>query len=505
MTGYRYMFDRGADRGDLIDSHIEEISRVLEYGDVTGEDFEWKLLSAPSQPNNDVFYTAGRICCEDPTDGVKLNYDSLMLEPCRSLGGGVRVKLSVQQLLEDGTGFAVFPGQIVGVEASNPSGRLLLVKRIFLPPKQRVPDSSVQRILRLYSTPAEPEGRPVNIIIAAGPFTLSSNLLYEPLRELVKVVQKEGPDVVILMGPFVDKGHPGVGPTPNGVRAGNAEQILRNILKPIFEEILAARDGLKLVLIPSTRSRESEWVAYPQPPIGSGLDDADQRRRRAQFGLDHFGPNGAANSRVYLLPNPVQLAVNEVVVTLSNADTLMHIGSEECWRNQRPANADAASLGTGPGVAGAGSAAGSQTTTMDRMSRLFSHVLTQRHLYPLSPPSLGAPDAPFCLDFARAYGGTKPAALRAHPDVLVVPSGLRQSAKTVDGCVCLNPGQLVRGANDAAGTFARLCVHPLEMALLRRELEDARAAARGVANPRKRKARDAAGGGGGAGGMEVDG
>ncbi|KAJ1562182.1 DNA polymerase alpha subunit B [Cladochytrium tenue] len=503
MSGYRYMFDRASDRGDLIDMHIEDLSRVLEiymraetskdprsmdvddeepeeFGDdISGQDFQWKLLQAPAAPHQENFYTAGRICCEDPSEGTKLTYDSIMLEPCRSLGGGMRVKLSVQELLESGAGFALFPGQVIGVEGTNPSGRLLLATRIFLPPRQKIPDSSIRRILRLYTQPdaESSEARPVNVLVAAGPFSFGEDQLYQPLEEFVKVVEKEKPDVVILLGPFVEKCNRLLGAAPNGVQGGSTENIFRNILRPLFEKILRARNGIKLVLVPSTRSRESEWVGYPQPPIAAGLNESEQRRRRALFGLDFVGTSGASLSRVYLLPNPVQLAINEVVITLSNADTLTHIGGEECAKNP-----SARPPGAGP----------------DRMSRLFSHVLSQRHLYPLSPPSLGTPEAPFCLDFERAYTGA--IALRAHPDILVVPSLLRQVAKVVDGCVCVNPGQLVRGSrSDGPGMFARLCIHPLDPAALRAELERARA----EANPKKRKA-EASGGGDGEAEEEVE-
>ncbi|KAJ1560861.1 DNA polymerase alpha subunit B [Cladochytrium tenue] len=479
MSGYRYMFDDASDRGDLIDRHIENLSRVLEiymrnethkdrrymddddeepveeFGDdIVGQDFQWRLLQAPAVQRQNKFYTAGRICCNDPSEGSKLAYESIMLEPCRSLGGGMKVNLSVRDLMESGTGFAFFPGQVIGVEGTNPSGDLLLATRIFLPPRQKLPDSSIRRLLRLYTQPDSDstEARPFNMLVAAGPFSFGEDQLYQPLEEFVKVVKKEKPDVVILLGPFVEKSNDLVGATPNGVLGGSTENIFRNILRPLLEQILRARNGIKLVLVPSTRGRESEWVGYPQPPIAAGLNESEQRRRRALFGLDFVGVTGAPLSRVYFLPNPVQLAINEVVMTLSNADALAHIGGAECAKNPTAAPM--------PG------------TRPDRIARLFSYILSQRHLYPLSPPSLGTPEAPFCLDFERAYSGAT--ALRAHPDVLVIPSQLRPVVKVVDGCVCVNPGRLVRGSrSDSIGTFARFCVHPLDPVALCAELERA--------------------------------
>lgn len=42
---------------------------------------------------------------------------------------------------------------------------------------------------------------------AAGPFTVSDNLLYEPLEDLIKYVVEHKPHVLILIGPFLDASH----------------------------------------------------------------------------------------------------------------------------------------------------------------------------------------------------------------------------------------------------------------------------------------------------------
>jgi len=42
-------------------------------------------------------------------------------------------------------------------------------------------------------------GRPLKMIAAAGPYTLSDNLLFEPFAELMNHVHKERPDVLLLV------------------------------------------------------------------------------------------------------------------------------------------------------------------------------------------------------------------------------------------------------------------------------------------------------------------
>ena len=41
-----------------------------------------------------------------------------------------------------------------------------------------------------------------------GPFTTADNLSYQPLEDLLRIALKSKPDVLILVGPFVDISHP---------------------------------------------------------------------------------------------------------------------------------------------------------------------------------------------------------------------------------------------------------------------------------------------------------
>ena len=72
---------------------------------------------------------------------------------------------------------------------------------------------------KLLSTPAKKlaeyhhsnlyqNGEALSVVVACGPFTTADNLEYEPLEELLGNVASEKPDVLILVGPFVDASHP---------------------------------------------------------------------------------------------------------------------------------------------------------------------------------------------------------------------------------------------------------------------------------------------------------
>ncbi|KAJ3020246.1 UNVERIFIED_CONTAM: DNA-directed DNA polymerase alpha subunit pol12 [Siphonaria sp. JEL0065] len=485
MDGYRYMFERLAEKGDLVDERIQELSLVVDdwvfsnllvgldddaqlpppttNKDLDNDEISFRGLQNPNIPHQEVFYTAGRIVIDnsnntninngnnqEPTDTTKLTLETIFLETCRLLGAGARVQLQLSESLLKRGNIHFFPGQVIGLSGVNPSGRLLIVQDIFNVPRLEFATSRVNNIIQMYSGPGN-EGRVINMMIAAGPFSVDvvdgdGAPSYEPLQEFGKVVCSEKPDVVILCGPFVDEASPGW----KGGYTMDSEGVMKRYIVPVLKKMVEASPNTKIVLVPSTRGLESEWVGYPQPPIGSGLTDEIKLSRWKQFGLKEL----VAAGKVLLVPNPVQLMVNEVVVTVSNVDSLFHLS-----RDQLSIEA------TDPMAA----------TKQDRMSRLFQHHLTQRHLYPLSPPTLNPADKDpmnmnlFAIDSTRAQSGA--ITLQATPDILILPSALKGMVRNVDGCVCVNPGTVVKG-RAGGGSFARVCIHPLDVEQLKGMLMD---------------------------------
>ncbi|KAI8609134.1 DNA polymerase alpha/epsilon subunit B-domain-containing protein [Chytriomyces sp. MP71] len=476
MDGYRYMFDRLTEKGDLVDARIEELTLVMDkwiYNEIVSKtmpdameedvpadmspsrdgEVNFKALSNPTLPRQERFYTAGRIVIDptptygDPT--AKLNTDTIMLETCRALGGGQRVSLHLTQPALD-AGLALFPGMILGLAGVNPSGRSLAVETVY--PLPRVPFATTRaaRLLEMYPAASTTNpARAVNLLAAAGPYSVplrgggdgSDALSYEPLAALAETVERECPDVVLLLGPFVDEAACAAGKGLSVL----PERVFRDCVAPLVRRMTRAAPWTRVVLVPSTRGLESEWVAYPQPPLGSvaaGEGEEAKVQRWRELGLKEM----VAAGKVLLVPNPVQLSVNEVVIAVSCVDSLMHVAGQEVY--------------FAPKV--------SSMETPDRMTRHFSHHLTQRHMYPLAhaPAHTNDPGAGlFALDSTRAQSGA--ITLQATPDVFITPSLLAGNVKNVDGALCVNPGMLVKGRGGVAGTFARICVHPLDVEELR--------------------------------------
>ena len=143
--------------------------------------------------------------------------------------------------------------------------------------------------------------------VAAGPFTTSDSLLYEPLADLMQKVQNDKPDLLILLGPFVDTKHDQI---INGDLKEPFEDLFDRQVQQIVEgtEKLATTD----VFVPSHRDVHHDFV-YPQPPFSSKVHTAEFN----------------AAERIHFVSDPCTLVVNNVSIGLSSMDVLLHLGSEE--------------------------------------------------------------------------------------------------------------------------------------------------------------------------------
>jgi hypothetical protein len=102
--------------------------------------------------------------------------------------------------------------------------------QVYYPPAAEMSSTSIPDILEFYKSKSKKStttdsqmaiddiigdvvgdttsAKTLDLIIAAGPYTVDDNLQFQPFKELVDVVAGKKPDVVILMGPFLDYKHP---------------------------------------------------------------------------------------------------------------------------------------------------------------------------------------------------------------------------------------------------------------------------------------------------------
>jgi DNA polymerase alpha subunit B len=109
----------------------------------------------------------------------------------------------------------LFQGQIIGVSGINLNGRKMMVETLIEGLDYKATDINVdadadanvevETNMNMSKETFGQEG--VKIYAVAGPYTTNNNLEYQPLTDLLGVVEEEKPDVVVMMGPFVDMKH----------------------------------------------------------------------------------------------------------------------------------------------------------------------------------------------------------------------------------------------------------------------------------------------------------
>lgn len=306
----RYMYERLTTKACVLNDVVDWLGKeiCLKHG-LDEPDHLKKLHSEP-------FIGIGHICCD--ANG-RLNPSSVLLEGAR---GHPSFGISVPLKLTSVSSYALFPGQVVAVEGTNPTGESLVAQRVLCDAPLPLPSEP----LKLSTA-----NGPLNVVVASGPFTQSDTMTYQPLEDLIMYVQEHQPHVLILVGPFLDALHPQV---TDGLLAQSFNEIFENIVDTLMRPLASCHT--EVVLIPSSRDVNHQPV-YPTPP----------------YILRKSYPH------LHLLPDPALLDVNGIIFGITATDVLMHIGREEVCNPPQG---------------------------HDRLGRLASHLLNQRSMYPLYPP-----------------------------------------------------------------------------------------------------------------------
>jgi hypothetical protein len=307
----------------------------------------------------------------------------------------------------------------------------------------------------------------LSIVAAAGPFTCSDDLAYDPLTALLESLRPSPPDLLLLLGPFVDAEHPRVadGLCPCPLDALLSQGVAARLASWRASLPQPHRTAMRVALVPSVRDAPAH-PTFPQPPLdlpgaaplpaaGGGASARPRALPDAPLALQNpcafvVSPPPAADADGSSTGANQQQQQQGLLIAATSQDVLRHLAGSEL------------ALGGGAGAGGAGA--------VDRLTALASHLLGQRHLYPLFPAHASA-----CLDTS----GDALLRLRARPDLLLLPSDLAPFARRVppvgpsggggvaaaaaassvegdDDVLCVNPGRLAKGAG--GGTYARIVV-----------------------------------------------
>ncbi|XP_052768744.1 DNA polymerase alpha subunit B-like [Mya arenaria] len=374
---FKYMFQKMSDKRDVLNDMIEDMAEHIQK---VHNIEEFSHVALPTQEEVTI---VGRICCDS---NGKLNAKSVVLEGSIDMSSGKMIPVDLSQLKE----FALFPGQMVAMTGHNSTGQKFVASKLL---------ESVPLPLPEIKTSQENASR-LSLLVAAGPFSTSDSLSYEPLSDLVEQIRIVRPDVCILMGPFVDCKN-------TEIENGNCTLPFEEIFQSKIEEIAQATENLnvKVVILPSYRDIHHDPL-YPTPPYKY----ENSKHKHIQFHTD-----------------PCTLRINNVVVGLTSTDVLFQMGSEE--------------IAFPPGGS-------------DRLGRLVQHLLSQHSYYPFYPPS-----EEMCIDYEKfPASGFMPTT----PHIFILPSEFKQFIKDIKGCCCINPGRLTKGLTGS--TFAKVVVETNKLA-----------------------------------------
>lgn len=321
---------------------------------------------------------------------------------------GARVQLNSQECQQ----VAAFPGQIVGVLGRTGMAGTTFHARQFLP---GLPPPVASTTLQTES---------LHTVVLAGPYCLRNGLDFTPLEQALEHAARERPQVLILLGPFLEAGN---------TKVTSGDTTLPGEDDPVSFEDLYAQHLLPLLercLAPLCRGRQTEVLVVPsleevlcshplpQPPLDVALGPHLQNTQSGTRSLDRLKSLG-----VKFLPNPAFVRINGVQVCLTSADAVTPLLRELVLR---PAG-----------------------NKIEEALRLLLHQRTLFPVVPRDPPQVSErrSDALNFPDQDRL------------PDVCIFPSAVGTANGTVvESTVFVNPGSLCRPA--ALGSFAELWLAP---------------------------------------------
>lgn len=209
-----YMYDNLLQKTSIAADRIYEIGEeicaklIQDHPDIYDKDLYSEVFKTSAQ-TQDTIKCVGRICSDSD---CQLDLHSTLLISADEIS-----LRSYRLHFERMPSFSLFPGQAVYMEGTNPRGDTFFVDKI-----------ATDRSLTYADPPQVKED--MNVIVAAGPFTNQDDLIYEPLNDLYAYCKQHKPDVLILIGPFLDADHPLV---QDGSITSSTDEFFSNVLSRI--------------------------------------------------------------------------------------------------------------------------------------------------------------------------------------------------------------------------------------------------------------------------------
>ncbi|TRM61074.1 hypothetical protein BD626DRAFT_502605 [Schizophyllum amplum] len=354
---YRYMYATLTERAAALDDRIDDFADLVKaYYGIKVEGGK-EPLGDPAEMTETTTTVVGCIT-SDTDDGarVKLTDSTLRIETSRYLGrkGSTPLKFatgfrivapwrtavdmpginqsagsgSSHGLLPGGGVLTLFPGAIVALRGRNGAGTAFVAEEAWCSPRYPLHDLCLWRNQQCHSAANPPlsvtstaaSSSPFTLTVLAGPYTADSDLTFAPWQGALTALKEDAPDVVVLLGPFIDSSHP-------LIKAGDADESMgrmftRRFLMPLRRWLNGVGEGTSTgeqagkpgagsgpkgrlaVMIPSVRDALSNHLAFPQAEL-TGFEGFDERIR--------------------FLPNPARFCVNGVSFAATSVETVFHL------------------------------------------------------------------------------------------------------------------------------------------------------------------------------------
>eukprot|EP01080_Neovahlkampfia_damariscottae_P005026 gene5026-8623_t len=334
------------------------------FGKKLSQDFKLGDYTPIDSVSADSFFF-GRILCESVTGVDRLNKNSVMFEGMGQDSNPTVVKLD----LEKTSTFSLFPGQMIAVKG-NSNGSTIHVTELFIGKSKSVKTPTIKTSIEIF--------------VATGPFTHHQDLNYDPLLELITQIEKEKPNLVILIGPFVSSKN-------EVISSDKIDQSYDDIYNFVHEKVLQISNSIQIVMIPSLDDIEHHYV-LPQPSLEIKKE-----------------------KNIQSYSNPSVFEANEVSIGVCSFDILKHLGGHLIESTITKSN---------------------QIGLSDsRMDRLIQHLFLQNSFIPSFSTT---PNAPIDFDFIEKLTFEN----KELPSILILPSDLQQFIKEVNGVIVINPKRI---------------------------------------------------------------
>ncbi|KAF8967116.1 DNA polymerase alpha/epsilon subunit B-domain-containing protein [Flammula alnicola] len=424
---YRYMYEKISERSETLDQTIDD------FADLIRAHYNISEFGDPSAATDEEVTIIGRITHDAESASMsKLVEGAITIESSRMLSSGARIPLILDPTIKiRGSvrgigGVGIYPGAIVALKGKNGGGGYFLATEVLgIPPLKSSP--AAQGIIDPKLDPMASQN-PASMFVACGPFTTDADTGYKPWRALLQQIKVQKPDVLLLIGPFVDAAHP-------KIKAGDLDVSPANLFRAHFVDplkaFLSVSPGSIVLLIPSVRDLTSNHAAFPQPELDASILQS--------------------HPRIHLLPNPARFTINDIAFAATSVDSLFHLRKEEYFKRGIEVEPLPAEVDDLPN---------------DTMANLCRHLLLQRSFYPIFPPPLDL-SSEINLDVSHfdAVRMVDDGDMDYAPDVLILPSRLKQFAKVVHSTTTLNSSFLSKG------TYGTIALAPRSAGLPKNRLK----------------------------------